>query len=344
MFYPDHAFPDDKIVVFYGCGFYSRYFTKRYCIEEKVFRMPDFFCDDALDVQTKTVCGRPVISSEQLFAMDVDSLIVVSMAMGGGNLAMLGKQPSRWCFADLRTGRSLEMRLELKRRKANGELQLVRSLLADEKSALVFDYMTTGLADGAIFCRNIYEPNPYFNNDVIRNPEGLDVYVDAGAFPGDQVASFRTWNPGHVLSVAFEPNIEGAEIVRKRFHDKRFDLRIQGLANENGVAYFDPNNLYGARIAEGEKGNATIETVRLDDAGIERVSLLKMDIEGAEAAALRGAENIIRDQRPKLAVSVYHYSNDIFDIPLLVKSLRGDYALFLRQHSCYTCDTVLYAI
>jgi hypothetical protein len=69
-----------------------------------------------------------------------------------------------------------------------------------------------------------------------------------------------------------------------------------------------------------------------------------MDIEGAELKALKGASDIIRKNRPKLAISVYHKQNDMIDIPLFLKSVIPDYRLYIRHYSIYPAETVLYAV
>jgi hypothetical protein len=69
-----------------------------------------------------------------------------------------------------------------------------------------------------------------------------------------------------------------------------------------------------------------------------------MDIEGAEQAALKGAENLIREQRPKLAICVYHTPQAIWEIPEIIMKINPDYKLFLRHYSITEAETVLYAI
>ncbi len=64
---------------------------------------------------------------------------------------------------------------------------------------------------------------------------------------------------------------------------------------------------------------------------------IKMDIEGSEMEALRGAEKLIRSRKPSLAVCVYHKENDIVDIPLYLKSLVPEYKLYLCGGSHTIC-------
>jgi hypothetical protein len=87
---------------------------------------------------------------------------------------------------------------------------------------------------------------------------------------------------------------------------------------------------------------AAIDDVVSDDA----VTLIKMDVEGAELEALRGAEKTILKNKPRLAVCVYHKPQDILTIPLYMQSLAPEYRFYLRHHDFdhRFCETVLYAV
>ena len=69
---------------------------------------------------------------------------------------------------------------------------------------------------------------------------------------------------------------------------------------------------------------------------------LKLDIEGAEAAALRGMAGHLA-RRPLLAVSAYHRPADLWELPELIAELYPRPVLRLRQHGHHAFDTVLYA-
>jgi len=74
------------------------------------------------------------------------------------------------------------------------------------------------------------------------------------------------------------------------------------------------------------------------------VTYIKMDVEGAEINALWGAEHIIRTQKPKLSVCVYHKVSDFWQVPLLIKRFNQDYNFILRHYMKTDCtETVLYA-
>lgn len=74
------------------------------------------------------------------------------------------------------------------------------------------------------------------------------------------------------------------------------------------------------------------------------MTFIKMDIEGAELAALKGAKNTIKMYKPKLAICVYHNPLDIIEIPKLIKEIEPSYKLYLRHYSKFYSDTILYAI
>lgn len=90
-------------------------------------------------------------------------------------------------------------------------------------------------------------------------------------------------------------------------------------------------------------GDAGIDIVKLDDylAG-QKVTFIKVDIEGMEMQALIGARELIKNQKPKLAVCVYHLPWDIYKIPMLVKELNYEYRFKMRLHSRGYGELVLY--
>jgi hypothetical protein len=99
-----------------------------------------------------------------------------------------------------------------------------------------------------------------------------------------------------------------------------------------------------SKIIESIEGNSSINTVKLDDAlKDEPVSFIKMDVEGSESNALLGAEEIIKNLKPKLAISVYHKDDDLAKIPLLIHEIVPEYKFYLRHHTSAPVDTILYA-
>ena len=64
----------------------------------------------------------------------------------------------------------------------------------------------------------------------------------------------------------------------------------------------------------------------------DAATLIKMDVEGAELQALRGAKQTLQKYKPKLLVACYHREEDLFRLPLLIKDLNPEYQLYFRKH------------
>lgn len=76
----------------------------------------------------------------------------------------------------------------------------------------------------------------------------------------------------------------------------------------------------------------------------ENITFIKMDVEGSEYKALLGSKSIISSCRPKLAISIYHKPEDIWELPELILDMNKNYTFYLRHYSLAGEDTVLYVI
>ena len=71
---------------------------------------------------------------------------------------------------------------------------------------------------------------------------------------------------------------------------------------------------------------------------------IKFDVEGAELEALRGTRELIVAAQPLLAVSIYHRPDDLWELPIYLKSLDPNYRLFLRTQGEDGMDVICYAV
>ena len=95
------------------------------------------------------------------------------------------------------------------------------------------------------------------------------------------------------------------------------------------------------------EGTEIGEVVSIDDyfcGSDEKVSFIKMDIEGAELDALEGGRKIIGSYLPKLAICIYHKPEDLWKIPLFIKNNWNDYKIYIRHHTELMTETVCYAV
>lgn len=180
-------------------------------------------------------------------------------------------------------------------------------------------------------------------------PCGHESFVDCGCYDAGNAFHFAGWcgRNGYDRIWCFEPDRESyAGCTRLCAGLKNCTVHPYGLSDRVGTAAFRSGRKEESGIVGPADGNCSdvIETVALDEfLRGERVTFIKMDIEGAERDALKGAAQIIREQKPKLAVSIYHRPDDVIEIPKLILSLRPDYRLYIRHYSLLSNETVLYA-
>lgn len=186
-----------------------------------------------------------------------------------------------------------------------------------------------------------------------------EVFVDAGPLDGLSCVAFRDWcGDDNAVCCCFEPdegNRKKTETNLKGYGLSGYKMYDAGLWDRKETLLFDARGMGESRVVEKSKddsidtdieGIVEIPVVSMDEAlSGQRVTFIKMDIEGSELKALKGAEGIIKQQKPKLAICVYHKPEDIWDIPDYILSLRDDYRLYFR-HYCYwgVGETVMYAV
>lgn len=173
-----------------------------------------------------------------------------------------------------------------------------------------------------------------------------EYFVDAGAYDGQNTKYLLDHFSGG-YSYLMEPNPSQLEISKKNLNNYcNVEFFPYGLYNENKTLFFESDykgSPSSARISE--TGTIEIHARKLDDVLKDRpVTFIKMDIEGSELAALQGAEHIIRTQKPKLAICVYHKPEDLWEIPSLILQYCSEYKLYLRHYSITGDETVLFAV
>lgn len=123
---------------------------------------------------------------------------------------------------------------------------------------------------------------------------------------------------------------------------KNVHIIPKGVLDHSGTLCFSAEGTSGSHISElGEQ----IEVTTIDEAlhGVN-VTFIKMDIEGAELQALKGAKETIQRCKPKLAICVYHRREDLITIPQYIQSLNAGYKLYFRNYSPHGLEAVIYAI
>ncbi|PIR13736.1 hypothetical protein COV49_01150 [Candidatus Falkowbacteria bacterium CG11_big_fil_rev_8_21_14_0_20_39_10] len=173
-----------------------------------------------------------------------------------------------------------------------------------------------------------------------------DVYVDGGAYTGDTIKKFvnRTHNKFKTI-YAFEPDTNLFNKIVNNisiFKDRRIKVIKCGLGSKNGSVSFTNDGTLGSRISQ--DGTIRVKIVSLDKFLDEIPTIIKFDIEGAELEAIEGAKNLITNHKPMITLSAYHKTEDLWEIPLLLKKLRPDYMYILRHYGDFLYDTIYYAV
>ncbi len=171
------------------------------------------------------------------------------------------------------------------------------------------------------------------------------VYVDCGALDGYTAARFMLRCPSYKRIYVYEPIEKYYQECTENIGELQAEnivLRKAAVYEKNTILHFNIN-IKGSSKAD-ESGEIAVQGVALDEDIIEPVGFIKMDIEGSEKAALRGAERHIRNEAPMLAICVYHRPCDMREIPLMIRDMNQGYRFFLRHHQYNPNETVLYAI
>ena len=188
----------------------------------------------------------------------------------------------------------------------------------------------------------------YFPDDLIR-PIDDEVFVDCGAFTGDTIEAFLTARNGVFGEiVGIEPDVMNCRELQKRIDAWKVAgvgpvyVETAAVGAERGTLTFDTTGTAGSRVGSGTE---TVAVAPLDEILADRTpTYIKFDVEGAEHDGLVGGTGTIRANMPVLAVCLYHRPHDLWDLPLLVRSMRPDYRMYLRRYGDERWEQVLYAV
>lgn len=224
------------------------------------------------------------------------------------------------------------------------------SWLDDYKSKnVLIDVLRNWETLNGIYFENVIDKQfeHYFDLDIIKVSMD-EVFVDLGAYIGDTVSSYiNTFGNNFKKIYCYEFNNENARIL-KDVTTNYDNIVIRECAVGQTTGYVnilrkqDDNSATSMQIDD--KG--AIQMVTLDDDIDEKITFIKSDIEGAEISMLQGAKAHIRNDHPKLAISVYHGNSDIWEIPKIIHSIDSTYRFYLRYYGgcLYPNEIVLYAI
>lgn len=204
----------------------------------------------------------------------------------------------------------------------------------------------------ATFIDRQYEYNG--NSSAIKVGEG-DVVIDAGGCFGDTALYFahEVGTKGRVYTIEFIPS--NLEIMDKNFSmNPNLQQQITIVKNplwdksNESIYYMDQGPASFVTFSKTMNINEKTLTISIDDLvnkkHIPKVDFIKMDIEGAELNALKGAIKVIQKFKPTLAVAIYHQVKDFSDIIQFISNLELGYKFYLGHYTIYAQETILFAV
>ncbi len=208
-----------------------------------------------------------------------------------------------------------------------------------------------------VLCNKPLQPNisgdEYLSSEFI-SLNNDEIIVDGGAHTGDTAKEFLKAADGNAVHIySFEPDKENcAKALRQFAGESRVTVVQKGLWSMEAELSFisHPLNPPGSSFVLGSSENVYTVPVTSLDAYFKGMptnrwpTFIKMDIEGAEREALLGAAEVIKARKPKLAICAYHKTEDVYELPQAILSIRGDYRFALRQYEHGDYETVLYAV
>lgn len=218
-------------------------------------------------------------------------------------------------------------------KKNSNEINLAYSLLADDISKQVFEneiyFKLTGKLEYLL--NSFSDKQEVFDNIIkLGNDEN---YLDLGAYRGDTVQEFlEQTNEKYSSIIALEPDKKTFRKLKEyagRFKNTR--LFNMGIWDKDTTLSFNSSLGRGSSIKS--DGTQDVFVTKVDTLYYaQKLTYLKMDVEGAEYNAITGAINTLKRDKPKLNIACYHRSEDIFKLPVLIKSINSGYKIYLRQH------------
>lgn len=228
-------------------------------------------------------------------------------------------------------------------------IQKVYEILDDKKSKQTYlNVLAYRLTADKKYIKNAYTDEPQYFIQGFCGEKDQAIYLDGGAYTGDTFLEYCKYNSPPDKAYLFEPdeaNLGRLYVNVKPFRDKTDIIVIKkGIYNIETELYFKSGNDTSSSFSEQLQDNTETVSVTTIDATVpDKTSFIKMDIEAFEPFALQGARRTILRSYPKLAICIYHKTEHMWEIPLMIKKMAPNYSHFkVRHHRKDYAETVLY--
>lgn len=230
------------------------------------------------------------------------------------------------------------------------ELESIYKNLGDDESRLCFAGVVKGLVTGEIEWLRPPVCGEYQYPVAAATPG--DIVLDAGLFDSTILRRFalRVGQRGHVYGFEPEPdNFAFVQRTLREFGDPgNVSLVDKGLYSSCGVMNISAEGASGSLSTTAGDNSSPCQVITVDRfaevSSLPHIDLIKMDIEGSELDALKGAQDSIRRWKPKLHICAYHHIDDLVDIPVLINDISPGYCFYFSSHVPYLNEYVYYAV
>ena len=214
------------------------------------------------------------------------------------------------------------------------ELYTARELLADENSKRIFDLILAYKLTGRFDLLRAATDAPFTDRRILTL-ERVRRMADFGAYNGDTAREMLALAPLEFI-LAAEPDRRNYRKLSEwaaGVTNCRVVCHRAAIFDAVGEAAFDASGNRNAGLCTGRADSENTVVTATADALLadESVDYIKYDVEGAEAAALRGSAETIKRCHPRLKVACYHRSEDLFTLPLLLRDLAPAYRFYLTR-------------
>lgn len=329
-----------KYICLYGTG----HFFEDYVQNINDF---DYVCDSNSEKWGKTFAGRVCLSPEELEKLESVVVFIMVGKYQAISEMLTKKGIENYYFGDLFLDIYDEQYSPAWFENNRKAILETVDLFEDEWSKKVYtnvicNRIAPKYAD--MDFHDMEEQGEYFDTGIFTLEEN-ECMVDAGAYNGDSIQAFLKATKGNFEAIyGFEfDKTNFNEMLEKKdiANDERIHLYQMGVSNkpkEMSIVHAGTGS-YVTNYGEEKVELNPLDQILKD----KKITFLKMDVEGSEMEGLEGAIQIIKQQHPKLAISVYHKLDDMWKIPQYIKMLNPAYKLYLRHHTAVAWDTDCYA-
>lgn len=222
------------------------------------------------------------------------------------------------------------------------------TLLADKESLRIYKEIIAYKLTGDISHLRACESDKNEAYSDILHAETIRSYADLGAYNGDTVRELLKYAPNLEKVYAFEPDARNFRKLNEYYqslNSPTFELEAHNLGawSHSDILFFDRSGNRNAGLIQNSSDFS--EAINARDKKITQINVdsldsildgravdyIKYDVEGSEREALLGSQKSIEVHKPSLLVSMYHRSEDLFELVLLVHKLNPNYKLYLRR-------------